>query len=160
MSLFDFFRDLSQTHELQRLSDVSGYLRIQSRLADARNHQERLSANKRIEELEEEVAQLTIVLEAMIENFYESGVLDGDRLAKKIMEIDLRDGVADGKITKIKSAETLKKQVRKEVKLQTKKFEKPPVKLVCPEPERKVSAKDSTPTRKVFIKASNPKRKF
>jgi hypothetical protein len=160
MSLFEFFRDFSHTHEMQRLADVSGYLRIQSSLAEARHHQERLSADKRIEELEAEVAQLTIVLEAMLEKFYESGVIDGDGLAKKIAEIDLRDGVADGKITRIKPATPVKKQIRKEVKLQTRKSEKPPVKLVCPEPERKISVRDSAPARKVFTKESKPKRKF
>jgi hypothetical protein len=160
MSLFDFFRDLSQTHEMQRLADISGYLRIQSNLAEARNRQERVSANKRIEDLEDEVAQLTIVLEAMIEKFYESGLLDGDVLAKKIAEIDLRDGVADGKITKIKLVAVAKNQVRKEVKLQTKKSEKPPVKLACPKPEEKVISKDPVTTRKVFTKEPSPKRKF
>lgn len=160
MSLFEFFRDFSQTHEMQRLADVSGYLKIQSSLAEARHRQESLSAKKRIEELEAEVAQLTIVLEAMIEKFYESGILDGDGLAKKIAEIDLRDGVADGKITKIQSAVVAKKQVRKEVKLQTKKSDKPPVKLVYPEPERKEVAKNPTPARKVFTKESSPKRKY
>ncbi|MES2981355.1 MAG: hypothetical protein V4727_03495 [Verrucomicrobiota bacterium] len=160
MSLFDIFRDFSNTHEMQRLADVSGYLRIQSSLAEARHRQERVSATQRIEELEEEVARLTIVLEATIEKFYESGVLDGDGLAKRIAEIDLRDGVADGKITKSKPAAAAKKQVRKEVKLQTKKSERPPVKLVCPEPERNILVKDSPPTRKVFTKEVNPKRKF
>jgi hypothetical protein len=140
MSLFEFFRDLSQTHEMQRLADISGYLRIQSNLAEARHRQERLSANKRIEELEEEVAQLTIVLEAMIERFYESGLLDADGLAKKIAEIDFRDGIADGKITKTKPTAAVKKQVRN------------------PKPEEKV--KDSAPTRKVFTKEPAPKRKF
>lgn len=145
---------------MQRLADVSGYLKIQSSLAEARHRQESLSANKRIEELEAEVAQLTIVLEAMIEKFYESGILDGNGLAKKIAEIDLRDGVADGKITKIKPAVAAKKQVIKPVKLQTKKLEKPPVKLVYPEPEEKVVAKQPVPTRKVFTKEPAPKRKF
>jgi hypothetical protein len=107
MSLFDIFRDFSQTNELQRLTDVSGYLKIQSKLAEARDQQERMTAKKRIEELETEVAQLTIVLEAMIEKFYESGLLDSDQLASKIVEIDMRDGVADGKITKPKPSNTI-----------------------------------------------------
>lgn len=148
MSLFEFFRDFSSTHEMQRLADVSGYLKIQSSLAEARHRQERLSANRRIEELEAEVAQLTIVLEAMIEKLYESKVLDGDELAKRISEIDLRDGVADGKITKGKPVPVGKKQVRKEVKLKTGNSEKPPVKLVYPEPKRKVFTKGTMPKRK------------
>lgn len=143
---------------MQRLADISGYLRIQSNLAEARHRQERLSAQKRIEELEEEVAQLTIVLEAMIERFYESGLLDAAGLAKKIAEIDLRDGIADGKITKSKPTAAVKKQVRKEVKLQTKKSGIPPVKLMYPKPEEK--AKDPAPTRKVFTKEPAPKRKY
>lgn len=160
MSLFEFFRDFTQTHEMQRLADVSGYLKIQSSLAEARHRQERMSANQRIEELEAEVAQLTIVLEAMIEKFYENGVLNGNDLAKKIAEIDLRDGVADGKITKMKPAATAKKQVRKEVKLQTKKSDKPPVKLMYPKPEANAVTKDSAPERKVFSKEPKPKRKY
>lgn len=145
---------------MQRLADVSGYLKIQSSLAEARHRQENMSANKRIEELEAEVAQLTIVLEAMIERFYESGMLDGDLLARKIAEIDLRDGVADGKITRMRPDVTAKKQVRKPVKLQTRKLEKSPVKLVYPKPEEKAGVKDPASTRKVFTKESAPKRKY
>lgn len=160
MSLFDLFRDVSYVPELQRLADISGYMKIQANLAEARSQQERMTANRRIEELEEEVAQLTIVLEAMLEKLYESGNLDSETLAAKIHEIDLRDGVADGKITKAKPTTLMKKQAVKAVKLATKKAEKPPVKLICPEPERKVSTKDSMPTRKVFTKESAPKRRF
>lgn len=160
MSLFDLFRDVSYVPELQRLADISGYMKIQANLAEARSQQERVTANRRIEELEEEVAQLTIVLEAMLEKLYESGNLDSETLAAKIHEIDLRDGVADGKITKSKPTAAVKKQVRKEVKLQTRKSENPPVKLVCPESERKVLVKDSTTARKVFTKETNSKRKF
>lgn len=160
MSLFEFFRDFTQTHEMQRLADISGYMKIQANLAEARHRQERMSANQRIEELESEVAQLTIVLEAMIEKFYESGVLNGDDLAKKIAEIDLRDGVADGKITKMKPAATVKKQVRKEVKLRTRKSDKPPVKLVYPDPKAKEAGKDTATVRKVFTKEPKPKQKY
>lgn len=160
MSLFEFFREFTQTYEMQRLADISANMKIQANLAQARHQQERVSANQRIVELEAEVAQLTIVLEAIIEKFYESGVLNGDDLAKKIAEIDLRDGVADGKITKTKPSLTVKKQVRKEVKLRTSKSDKPPVKLVYPAPKSKEARKDSIAVSRVFTKEPKPKQKY
>lgn len=60
-----------------------------------------LSAERRIEELENEVAQLTIVLEAMIEQLCDKDAMTREELAAKISEIDLRDGVADGRMTKM-----------------------------------------------------------
>jgi hypothetical protein len=148
MSLFDLFRDVSYVPELQRLADVSGYLKIQANLAEARRQQERMTASRRIEELEGEVAQLTIVLEAMLEKLYESGNLNSETLAAKIIEIDLRDGVADGKITKAKRTAPVKKPAVKEMKLVTKKAEKPPVKFLYTEPQRKTFSKDSNSKRK------------
>lgn len=143
MSLFDIFRDLSHVDELRRLADAKAYANFRSKLEASRQHQERQSANQRIEELEEEVATLTILVEAMLEKFYELKLLNEAGLAQKIAEIDMRDGVADGKITKKKSPATLSKQPKKEVKIVTRKPSKPAVKLLYPEPKRKPFSKES-----------------
>ena len=100
MSLFDFFfPDVAQAAHLRRLADATAQVGMQARLSQARGHQQRLSTEKRVQELESEVAQLTLVVEALIEKLVDSGTTKRDELVRKIAEIDLRDGVADGRIT-------------------------------------------------------------
>lgn len=100
MSLFDFlFPDVAQATHLRRLADATAQASMQSRLSQARGNQQRLSAEKRVQELESEVAQLTLVVEALIEKLVENGVTNREDLASKIAEIDLSDGVEDGRIT-------------------------------------------------------------
>lgn len=101
MSLFDhFFPEVAQIEELRRIADSTSLAAHHSKLARARMDQEKLSTGRRIQELENEVAQLTIVIEAMLEHFCDSGATSREQLAARIARIDLRDGIADGKITK------------------------------------------------------------
>mgnify|MGYP000411961607 FL=1 len=53
-----------------------------------------------MEELEEEVARITLLLEGVLEHLNENGVMTLTDLRTKVAEIDARDGVIDGKITK------------------------------------------------------------
>lgn len=110
MSLFDFFfPEVAQASHLRRIADASSLGNMQSRISQSRSQQERSSADRRIHELETEVAQLTIVMEALIEKLTENSGLTREQLAAKIFEIDRRDGVVDGKITRPAPPEEPKK---------------------------------------------------
>lgn len=61
-----------------------------------------MSMKKRIDELESEVGQLTIIIEALLETMADRSIMTREELARKIGEIDARDGVIDGRITKQK----------------------------------------------------------
>jgi hypothetical protein len=113
MSLFDFFfPDVAQASHLRRLADASSLAATQSRLSRVRSDQQRLSAEARMRDLESEVARLTLVLEALIEKMLEDGSAVREDLAARIAEIDLRDGVADGKITPPAPSGTRRRGVR------------------------------------------------
>ena len=100
MSLFDFFfPEEAQASHLRRLADSASLAQTQARIAQAQSNRASLSAVGRVKEGEEDVAQLTIVVEALLELFSEQGAVTRSDLAKKVAEIDARDGVIDGKIT-------------------------------------------------------------
>jgi hypothetical protein len=101
MDLFDFFfPDQSQAAHLRRLADSTSMSAMQERISRARAERSQASANKRIEELESEVGQLTIIVEALLESISDRGILSREDIAKKLCDIDERDGVIDGRITK------------------------------------------------------------
>jgi len=85
VNLFDFF------HHFRINSTQST-----STQANARSYQNR--SDLRI--VEEKVDSLALICQAMWELLEERG-FDSNDLIKKIEEIDLRDGVVDGKITKL-----------------------------------------------------------
>ncbi|GAA5496338.1 hypothetical protein Rhal01_02521 [Rubritalea halochordaticola] len=100
MSLFDFFfPEEAQASHMRRLADVASRSEMQTRMARARQEQAGMSSAKRIEALEGEVAQLAIIVEALLEKLSDDGTLTRSQLAQKVAEIDARDGVIDGKIT-------------------------------------------------------------
>ena len=104
MSLFDFFfPEEAQASHLRRLADTSSAVERRARVDAVRQDLARTSDRKRIEELEQEVGELTILLEALLEKLDDQNLFTRDELAVKIAEIDLRDGVLDRKITKEKS---------------------------------------------------------
>lgn len=104
MSLFDFFfPEEAQASHLRRLADSTSVANTRTRFDIARQSQAQLSDRKKIEGLQEEVAQLTIVIEALLEKLDEQDLFTRGELAAKVAEIDLRDGVLDGKITKKQS---------------------------------------------------------
>ncbi len=56
--------------------------------------------SKRIEELEDDVAELTLTCRTLLTILRESGVVDPIVFAEKFADIDAEDGVIDGKVTK------------------------------------------------------------
>ncbi len=100
MNLFDYlFPDVAQASHLRRIADEAETANIRSRIHQAGNHRQQRYNNRRIEELEVDVAQLTLVVEALIGKLVEGGNTTREELAARIAEIDLRDGVADGRFT-------------------------------------------------------------
>ena len=68
MSLFDFFfPEEAQASHLRRLADSTTAANTRTRFETARQNRAQLSDRKKIEDLEEEVAELTIVIEALLE---------------------------------------------------------------------------------------------
>ncbi len=103
MSLFDFFfPEQAQATHLRKLSDTISLHNVQSRINSSRSQEIQMSMKKRIDELESEVGQLTIVIEALLECIADRNILTREELARKIGEIDARDAVLDGRITKQK----------------------------------------------------------
>jgi hypothetical protein len=103
MSLFDFFfPDQAQAAHLRRLADSTSLANTQKRIFQSRGDHSQSSLTKRIGELESEVGQLTIIIESLLENMSDQEILTKEDIARKIGEIDARDGVIDGRITKQK----------------------------------------------------------
>ena len=106
MSFYDFFfPEQAQATHLRRLADGSTMAHTQARLAQVRAERAALGAKDRVEELEEEVARITLLLEGVLEHLNENGVMTLSDLRTKVAEIDARDGVIDGKITKLGEVE-------------------------------------------------------
>ena len=106
MSLFDFFfPEQAQAEYLRQIADSSTLARTQARIAQVRGERSKLSSDKHVKELENEIAQHTIILEAVLEIFGENGSLTRSDLARKVAEIDARDGSVDGRITDPKKSE-------------------------------------------------------
>ena len=113
MSLFDFlFPNIAQATHLRRLADATSQANMRSRLSQSRANQQHLPSNKRIQELESEIAQLTLVVEALIETLVKNGDTTREDLAARIAEIDLKDGVEDGKITPPVQSSAPKKEIQ------------------------------------------------
>lgn len=101
MSLFDFlFPEQAQASHLRQLAESNKVANTQARLARSRQQKTHSSSEVRIKDLEDEVAQLTITIEALLEKLSDDGSLTRSELAQKIAEIDARDGIIDGQITK------------------------------------------------------------
>jgi ribosomal protein S27AE len=60
----------------------------------------KVTTDTRLRELENRLDKLMLVCLAMWELLMEKGGLSEEELAEKVEEIDLRDGVGDGKITR------------------------------------------------------------
>lgn len=56
-------------------------------------------AERRLDELEEEVEELTLLCRTLLTVLRESGTVDPSAIAETMKRIDLEDGVADGKVS-------------------------------------------------------------
>ena len=86
-------------HDLLQRGDIE-HLRKRTRSSEQRMRRRRKDVDARIETLEDEVGELTLLCQALLEVLRESGHLDADRLQAAMQRIDAADGVVDGKVTK------------------------------------------------------------
>jgi len=100
MRLFDFFMPgVAQATHLRQIASSNVLANTQARLQSARLANSQRSSDARVKALEE-VGQLTIIVELLMECLEEKGSVTKPELMQKIGEVDTRDGVIDGRITK------------------------------------------------------------
>lgn len=104
MSAFDFFfPEQAQASHLRSLVQQKRheYMNDQRDKADLR--EDLRYAEKNIKRMGQEMAETQLLVKGMMELMEEVGAFDATRLMEKIKEIDLRDGVEDGRITPVGS---------------------------------------------------------
>ncbi|MBL8520161.1 MAG: hypothetical protein JNK75_05765 [Betaproteobacteria bacterium] len=114
MDLFDLYQQ-KRIWDAEAKADNAG--------RDAAHASERVATEVR--RLEAKIDGLALICEALWELLRERTQLTDDDIRKKMQEIDLRDGVADGKITSVAT------ECRK---CQRKTFTRNPVCMYCGEP--------------------------
>ena len=107
MSLFDFF--FPDQAQASHLRDIARSQRLQASRTHARAGRDPemsdlkdqlASAHREIDELRDELGEAALVIEALIEKLELATVITREELAALAREVDARDGVVDGKITK------------------------------------------------------------
>ncbi len=107
MNLFEGLWGQTPTKHVRDLKKRLGH---QNRSARRR----RVDINKRVEALEEELGRITLLCRALSDILVSRESVSLQELAELMNEIDLEDGVADGKVTKI--PEKRPKKTRSRVK--------------------------------------------
>jgi hypothetical protein len=87
--MLDLLWDL---HQQRRIGDVEGKADEASRKAT--------DFQERVRQLEDVVDRLTLVNQAMWSLLSQANGITDEQLADRVNELDLRDGVADGKVTR------------------------------------------------------------
>lgn len=104
MSFFDFFfpKQAQAIHLRDLVHDQRLSLHRQ-RIAEIQRHRAEASQTRafeeRIEELERDVGQAGLVIEALLELLEEKNGLDRETILNRVNEIDARDGQQDGKLS-------------------------------------------------------------
>jgi len=107
MSFFDFFfpeqaqashlRNIAESQQLQSHQEGQRQFREErERRWDASRSQ---GLERRVEELENDLGQAGLIIEALMHLLQKKGTLTRDEVAKRAIEVDLADGVRDGKLT-------------------------------------------------------------
>jgi len=107
MSMFDFFfPEQAQAMHLRTIAESgrSNSLYVRSKQIAENNLQRqalrlRSKTDERVAELEKELGQSALVIEALITLLEEKGVVARDELKVRVADIDSADGVVDGRIT-------------------------------------------------------------
>jgi hypothetical protein len=107
MSFFDFFfPEQAQASHLRRLADQGEAKsssihkqRVQALQLQRQESARTKSLEQRIMQLEQDLGQAGLAIEALLELLEQSGVLTREALAARTQEIDARDGVEDGRLT-------------------------------------------------------------
>ncbi|MDF1786686.1 MAG: hypothetical protein P1U82_12515 [Verrucomicrobiales bacterium] len=103
MSLFDFFfSEWAKASHLRRIAVNADLQERRQRVAHYRDRHTRLaekSTTRKVEKLEDELGQSTLVIEALIELLEESGTMNNSAIATLVHELDALDGVVDERVT-------------------------------------------------------------
>jgi len=94
MSIFDFMFPNSQYIDIQLLKAENS--KLASRIEAISNS----DPEARIEQLEQEVGELALVCKTLMRTLLEKRVCTGQEIENLFKQIDLEDGVADGKVTR------------------------------------------------------------
>ncbi len=104
MSAFDFFfPEQAQASHLRSLVQQKRYEYMNDQREKADLREDLRCAEKHMKRMGQEMAETQLLIKGMMELMEEAGVFDSARLMEKIKEIDLRDGVEDGRITPVGS---------------------------------------------------------
>jgi hypothetical protein len=102
MSLFDFFfPEWAKASHLRRIAVNADLQERRQRVAHYRDRHTRLtekSTTRKVEKLEGELGQSTLVIEALIELLEESGTMNNSAIATRVHELDALDGVVDERV--------------------------------------------------------------
>ena len=103
MSLFDFFfSEWAKASHLRRIAVNADLQERRQRVAHYRDRHTRLaekSTTRKVEKLEDELGQSTLVIVALIELLEESGTMNNSAIATLVHELDALDGVVDERVT-------------------------------------------------------------
>ena len=103
MSLFDFFfPEWAKASHLRRIAVNADLQERRQQVAHYRDRHTRLaekSTTRKVEKLEDELGQSTLVIEALIELLEESGTTNNSAIATLVHELDALDGVVDERVT-------------------------------------------------------------
>lgn len=107
MNFFDFFfPEQAQAEHLRKLAALSQVQTLELNRQRVQSvHQQRLESRQtrtleqRIAQLEEDLGQAALTIEALLELLEQSGTLTRTELETRARQIDANDGVIDGRIT-------------------------------------------------------------
>ena len=107
MSFFDFcFPEQAQASHLRSIAESQQLRSLQEGQQRFKAERERRweasrseTLEQRVEELEQDLGQAGLIIEAMMQLLEESGTLKREDVAKRAIEVDRADGVSDGKPT-------------------------------------------------------------
>ena len=107
MSFFDFFfPQEAQASHLRRIADQQERQSQQEGMQHFRDERERRwetsrsqALEQRVEELERDLGQAGLVIEALLQALESSGTLKREDIAARAIAIDSADGVTDGRVT-------------------------------------------------------------
>jgi hypothetical protein len=107
MSFFDFlFPEVAQASHLRRIADQQQSQAHQEGMRRFRDERERRwetsrsqALEQRVEELERDLGQAGLVIEALLQALEASGTVKREDIAARAIAIDAADGVTDSRVT-------------------------------------------------------------
>lgn len=107
MSFFDFFfPEQAQASHLRTIAENQRYVarresnqRFDEEMRRRQDRQATAAMEDRVAALEKDLGQAGLIIEALVQLLGESGMLQREDLMQRAIEVDLADGLNDGKLT-------------------------------------------------------------